>query len=120
MRWVSVYVVPAAETASEIGLRRLSYEVSVLVSGLRTGEVTLVTDPTSTQSICFRRTEQCIIPYATQEGEISFCAYNTGVGWRQVIEKMKQTATVAEWNRTRGRHPVYAKGQDLPLPHGPG
>src|SRR5246127_580453 len=29
----------------------------------------------------FRRTEQCIIPYATQEGEISFCAYNTGVGW---------------------------------------
>src|SRR5216110_295528 len=30
----------------------------------------------------FRRTEQCIIPYATQEGEISFCAYNTGVGWR--------------------------------------
>ncbi len=31
----------------------------------------------------FRRTEQCIIPYATQEGEISFCAYNTGVGWRK-------------------------------------
>src|SRR6185295_1283 len=29
----------------------------------------------------FRRTERCIIPYATQEGEISFCAYNTGVGW---------------------------------------
>ncbi len=28
----------------------------------------------------FRRTEQCIIPYATQEGEISFCAYNTGRG----------------------------------------
>jgi uncharacterized radical SAM superfamily Fe-S cluster-containing enzyme len=34
----------------------------------------------------FRRTEQCIIPYATQEGEISFCAYNTGVGWRNIIE----------------------------------
>ena len=31
----------------------------------------------------FRRTERCIIPYATQEGEISFCAYNTGIGWRQ-------------------------------------
>jgi len=28
----------------------------------------------------FRRTEMCIIPYATQEGEISFCAYNTGHG----------------------------------------
>src|SRR6266705_2664279 len=26
----------------------------------------------------FRRTEMCIIPYGTQEGEISFCAYNTG------------------------------------------
>ena len=35
----------------------------------------------------FRRTEQCIIPYATQEGEISFCAYNTGVGWRNIIER---------------------------------
>ena len=31
----------------------------------------------------FRRTEMCIIPYGTQEGEISFCAYNTGIGWRQ-------------------------------------
>ena len=28
---------------------------------------------------------------------------------------MHQTATVAEWNRTRGRHPVYAKNQKLPL-----
>jgi len=63
----------------------------------------------------FRRTEMCIIPYGTQMGEISFCAYNTGVGWRNIIEKMKANATVAEWNRTRGRHAVYAKGQDLPL-----
>lgn len=63
----------------------------------------------------FRRTEMCIIPYGTQMGEISFCAYNTGVGWRQVIEKMKATATVADWYRDHGRHPVYAKGQDLPL-----
>ena len=57
----------------------------------------------------FRRTEMCIIPYGTQMGEISFCAYNTGVGFRQIIEKMKKTATVAEWYKTRGRHPVYAK-----------
>jgi uncharacterized protein (DUF1778 family) len=35
------------------------------------------------------------IPYATQEGEISICAYNTGVGWRQIIEKMHMTATLA-------------------------
>ena len=40
----------------------------------------------------FRRTEMCIIPYATQMGEISFCAYNTGVGWRQIVEKMHQNA----------------------------
>jgi uncharacterized radical SAM superfamily Fe-S cluster-containing enzyme len=63
----------------------------------------------------FRRTEMCIIPYGTQMGEISFCAYNTGVGWRNIIEKMKANATVAEWYRTQGRHPVYAKNQDLPL-----
>jgi uncharacterized radical SAM superfamily Fe-S cluster-containing enzyme len=64
----------------------------------------------------FRRTEMCIIPYGTQEGEISFCAYNTGVGWRQIVEKMHSTATVADWYRTRGRHAVYAKNQTLPLP----
>jgi len=61
----------------------------------------------------FRRTEMCIIPYGTQMGEISFCAYNTGVGWRQIIEKMKATATVQDWYREHGRHPIYAKGQDL-------
>ena len=42
----------------------------------------------------FRRTEMCIIPYATQMGEISFCAYNTGVGWRQIVENMYQNANV--------------------------
>ncbi|MBV9948773.1 MAG: radical SAM protein [Myxococcales bacterium] len=63
----------------------------------------------------FRRTEMCIIPYGTQEGEISFCAYNTGVGWRQIVEKMRATATIADWYRTRGRHAVYAKNQTLPL-----
>jgi 7,8-dihydro-6-hydroxymethylpterin dimethyltransferase len=67
----------------------------------------------------FRRTEMCIIPYGTQLGEISFCAYNTGVGFRQIVEKMKHTATVAEWYRTHGRHPVYAKNQHLPLPETP-
>ncbi len=67
----------------------------------------------------FRRTEMCIIPYGTQLGEISFCAYNTGVGFRQIVEKMKHTASVAEWYRTRGRHPIYAKNQNLPLPPTP-
>jgi len=64
----------------------------------------------------FRRTEMCIIPYGTQMGEISFCAYNTGVGWRNIVEKMLANASVAEWYRTHGRHAVYAKGQDLKLP----
>ncbi|MBK8251569.1 MAG: radical SAM protein [Polyangiaceae bacterium] len=66
----------------------------------------------------FRRTEMCIIPYGTQLGEISFCAYNTGVGWRQVIEKMKANASVAEWYKKYGRHPVYAKNQDIDLLEG--
>jgi uncharacterized radical SAM superfamily Fe-S cluster-containing enzyme len=56
----------------------------------------------------FRRTEMCIIPYGTQMGEISFCAYNTGVGWRHIVEKMHQTATVVDWYREHGRHAVYA------------
>jgi uncharacterized radical SAM superfamily Fe-S cluster-containing enzyme len=64
----------------------------------------------------FRRTEMCIIPYGTQMGEISFCAYNTGVGWRNIVEKMLANASVAEWYRRHGRHAVYAKGQDLALP----
>ena len=58
----------------------------------------------------------CIIPYGTQLGEISFCAYNTGVGFRNILEKMKANATVAEWYREHGRHPIYAKNKDLPLP----
>jgi uncharacterized radical SAM superfamily Fe-S cluster-containing enzyme len=56
----------------------------------------------------FRRTEMCIIPYATQMGEISFCAYNTGVGWRQIVENMYQNAKVADWYKEHGKHPVYA------------
>jgi hypothetical protein len=62
----------------------------------------------------FRRTEMCVIPYGTQEGEISFCAYNTGVGWRQIIENMHKTAGLAEWYKENGRHAVYAKGKEVP------
>jgi len=63
----------------------------------------------------FRRTEMCVIPYGTQEGEISFCAYNTGVGWRQIIENMHKTANLAEWYEDNGRHKVYAAGKPVPL-----
>ncbi len=64
----------------------------------------------------FRRTEQCIIPYATQEGEISFCAYNTGIGWRNIIEKMHMTATLTKWYEEKGRHEIIAGGKSVNLP----
>ncbi|HEY9430228.1 MAG TPA: radical SAM protein [Blastocatellia bacterium] len=63
----------------------------------------------------FRRTEMCIIPYGTQEGEISFCAYNTGVGWRKIIEKMHMTATLTRWYEEHGRHEIYAGGRNVPM-----
>src|SRR5216684_2826884 len=63
----------------------------------------------------FRRTEMCIIPYATQQGEISFCAYNTGIGWRKIIENMYKNATVAQWYKEHGKHEIYAKGRAVNL-----
>ncbi|HUQ95351.1 MAG TPA: radical SAM protein [Bryobacteraceae bacterium] len=63
----------------------------------------------------FRRTEQCIIPYATQEGEISFCAYNTGIGWRNIIEKMHMTATLTKWYGDKGRHEIFAGGKAVKM-----
>jgi uncharacterized radical SAM superfamily Fe-S cluster-containing enzyme len=64
----------------------------------------------------FRRTEMCVIPYGTQEGEISFCAYNTGVGWRNIIEQMRMVATTKDWYAQRGRHQIYAGNRPVPLP----
>jgi hypothetical protein len=48
-------------------------------------------------------------------GEISFCAYNTGIGWRKIIENMYKNATVAEWYKTHGKHQIYAKGKSVEL-----
>jgi uncharacterized radical SAM superfamily Fe-S cluster-containing enzyme len=53
-------------------------------------------------------------PVATQEGEISFCAYN-GAKWRKIVEHLHQTASLPEWNRMHGRHPIYAKGKEVAL-----
>ncbi len=64
----------------------------------------------------FRRTEMCVIPYGTPEGEISFCAYNTGLGWRQIVENLHRTATLAEWHKTRGKHEIYTQGRAVELP----
>jgi hypothetical protein len=63
----------------------------------------------------FRRTEMCIIPYGTQEGEISFCAYNTGIGWRNILEKMHMTANLTKWYEEHGRHEIFAGNKHVPL-----
>jgi hypothetical protein len=57
----------------------------------------------------------CIIPYATQQGEISFCAYNTGIGWRNIIEKMHMTATLTKWYEEHGRHEIFAGGKHVDM-----
>ncbi len=53
-------------------------------------------------------------PVATQEGEITFCAYNGG-RWRKIVEHLHQTASLAEWKRMHGRQPIYAKGKEVDL-----
>jgi len=53
-------------------------------------------------------------PVATQEGEISFSAYNSA-GWRRVVEHVHQTATLTEWNRTHPRHQIYAHDKRVDL-----
>jgi 7,8-dihydro-6-hydroxymethylpterin dimethyltransferase len=53
-------------------------------------------------------------PVATQEGEITFCAYNGG-RWRKIVEHLHQTVSLSEWNRIHGRHPIFAKGTEVDL-----
>lgn len=67
----------------------------------------------------FRRTEMCVIPYGTQEGEVSFCAYNTGVGWRQIVENMHSVARTPEWFNARGKHKIYAGDRPMQIPDKP-
>src|SRR5262249_31425781 len=55
------------------------------------------------------------IPYAPQQGETSFCAYNTGIGWRNIIEKMHMTATLTKWYEEHGRHEIFAGNKSVPL-----
>lgn len=53
-------------------------------------------------------------PVATQEGEMTFCAYNGG-RWRKIVEHLHQTASLSEWKRMHGRQPIYAKGKEVDL-----
>ena len=57
----------------------------------------------------FRRTEMCIIPYGTQLGEISFCAYNTGVGWRYLTERMYGASAMGSRRRSSEAPVVHAR-----------
>ena len=49
-------------------------------------------------------------PVATQEGEISFCAYNAAA-WRSMNEQLHPTATLSQWHKAFGRHSIYANGK---------
>jgi len=51
---------------------------------------------------------------ATEEGEISFCAYNS-TGWREAVERTHRTATLSEWHRQHGRHTIFAGGKLVPV-----
>ncbi|MEX2271432.1 MAG: hypothetical protein WD690_08185, partial [Vicinamibacterales bacterium] len=44
-----------------------------------------------------------------------FCAYNTGIGWRNIIEKMHMTATLTKWYEEHGRHEIFAGGKKVNL-----
>ena len=56
----------------------------------------------------------CIIPYATQQGEVSFCAYNTGIGWRNIIEDAHDGDAHQVYDE-HGRHEIFAGGKAVPL-----
>jgi hypothetical protein len=47
-------------------------------------------------------------------GEISFCAHNSA-GWRQVLDRARETVSLAEWHKAHGRHRIYANGTIVPL-----
>jgi uncharacterized radical SAM superfamily Fe-S cluster-containing enzyme len=51
---------------------------------------------------------------ATEEGEISFCAYNSA-GWREAVERIHRTAPLSEWHRQHGRHSIFAGGKLVPI-----
>jgi hypothetical protein len=50
-----------------------------------------------------------------QEGGISFGAYITGIGWRNIIDKMHMTATLTKWYEEHGKHEIFAGGKKVQL-----
>jgi len=57
-----------------------------------------------------RHIEASTTVVASQEGEISFCAYNSA-GWREAVERIYRTAPLSEWHRQHGRHPILTAGK---------
>ena len=49
-------------------------------------------------------------PVATQEGEITFCAYNGG-RWRKIVEHLHKTASLTEWNTVAWPASYLRQGQ---------
>jgi hypothetical protein len=43
--------------------------------------------------------------------------YNTGIGWRNIIEKMHMTATLTKWYEEHGRHEIFAGGKKVGMTH---
>ena len=39
----------------------------------------------------------------------------TGIGWRNIIEKMHMTATLTKWYEEHGRHEIFAGGKSVQL-----
>jgi uncharacterized radical SAM superfamily Fe-S cluster-containing enzyme len=98
--------VAKGRTAKDVELRRSDRWLMLVIAGMWFQDL---------WNYDFSRTQQCVIPYGTPEGEVSFCAYNTGVGWRQIVEKRHQTATLAKWYDLKGRHEIYTGGRSVPL-----
>src|SRR2546428_11355062 len=63
----------------------------------------------------FRRTEMCIIPYATQQGEVSFCASTTAMGWAKSIKKMHMTGRPTKGTEGQGRNGALPGGKPVRL-----
>jgi hypothetical protein len=40
---------------------------------------------------------------------------STGIGWRNIIDKMHMTATLTQWYEEHGRHEIFAGGKKVPL-----
>ena len=38
------------------------------------------------------------------------------MGWRNIIEEMRQVASTQDWYAQKGRHQIYAGNRPVPLP----